>query len=115
VLAVWGAAIVSSVDNLLRPRLVAGRVRLSGLAMFVAMLGGLQAFGALGIILGPVLFATAAGIVDVLREMQPSHALQADASEQHIGARTLTESSSTDSPHVRRGDCAPAGERIPLA
>ena len=81
VLAVWGAAIVSSVDNLLRPRLVAGRVRLSGLAMFVAMLGGLQAFGALGIILGPVLFATAAAILDVLRETQPSHALRADASE----------------------------------
>lgn len=115
VLAVWGAAIVSSVDNLLRPRLVAGRVRLSGLAMFIAMLGGLQAFGALGIILGPVLFATAAGIVDVLREMQPSRGLQADASERHVGDRTLTESSSTDSPHVRRGDCATAAERIPLA
>ena len=54
VLAVWGAAVVSSVDNVLRPRLVAGRVQLSGLAMFVAMLGGLQAFGALGIVLGPV-------------------------------------------------------------
>jgi predicted PurR-regulated permease PerM len=71
VLAVWGAAVVSSVDNLLRPRLVAGRVRLSGLGMFVAMLGGLQAFGALGIILGPVLFATASGILDVVRGMQP--------------------------------------------
>ncbi|MGE5813934.1 MAG: AI-2E family transporter [Acidobacteriota bacterium] len=82
VLAVWGAAVVSSVDNILRPHLVAGRVQLSGLAMFVAMLGGLQAFGALGIILGPVLFATAAAIVDVLREMQRSTALQADASEQ---------------------------------
>jgi predicted PurR-regulated permease PerM len=82
VLAVWGAAVVSSVDNFLRPRLVAGRVRLSGLAMFVAMLGGLQAFGALGIILGPVLFATAAAIVDVLREMQRPHAPQADANEQ---------------------------------
>jgi hypothetical protein len=63
VLAVWGAAVVSSVDNILRPRLVAGRVRLSGLAMFVAILGGLQAFGALGIILGPVLFAMAAAMV----------------------------------------------------
>jgi predicted PurR-regulated permease PerM len=115
VLAVWGAAIVSSVDNLLRPRLVAGRVRLSGLAMFIAMLGGLQAFGALGIILGPVLFATVAGIVDVLREMQPSHALHADASEQRAGDNTLTESSSTDSPHVRPGGCAAAAERIPLA
>lgn len=86
VLAVWGAAIVSSVDNLLRPRLVAGRVRLSGLAMFVAMLGGLQAFGALGIVLGPVLFATAAGILDVLREMQPAHAVEADdASRKKLG------------------------------
>jgi predicted PurR-regulated permease PerM len=85
VLAVWGAAVVSSVDNVLRPRLVAGRVRLSGLAMFVAMLGGLQAFGALGIILGPVLFATAAGVVDELREMQPSRALGAEAIEQQLG------------------------------
>jgi predicted PurR-regulated permease PerM len=79
-LAVWGAAIVSSVDNVLRPKIVAGRVRLSGLAMFAAMLGGLQAFGALGIILGPVLFATAAAILGVLREMQRSHAPGAHAS-----------------------------------
>jgi len=84
VLAVWGAAVVSSVDNFLRPRLVAGRVRLSGLAMFVAMLGGLQAFGALGIILGPVLFATAAAILDVLRETQRSRAVRADVSEQKV-------------------------------
>jgi predicted PurR-regulated permease PerM len=81
VLAVWGAAVVSSVDNFLRPRLVAGRVRLSGVAMFVAMLGGLQAFGVLGIILGPVVFATAAAIVDVLRDTEPSHASGTPASE----------------------------------
>jgi predicted PurR-regulated permease PerM len=76
VLAVWGAAVVSSVDNVLRPKLVAGRVQLSGLAMFVAMLGGLQAFGALGIIAGPVVFATAAAILAVLRDTPPTHALR---------------------------------------
>ena len=54
VLFLSGAAVVSSADNFLRPRLVAGRVRLSGLAMFVAMLGGLRAFGGLGIIIGPL-------------------------------------------------------------
>jgi hypothetical protein len=62
-----------------------------------------------------VLFATAAGIVDVLREMQPSPAVPADAPEQRAGDRMLREASSTDSPHVRRGDCAAAVERIPLA
>jgi predicted PurR-regulated permease PerM len=78
VLAVWGAAVVSSVDNVLRPWLVAGRVGLSGVAMFVAMLGGLQAFGALGIVLGPVAFAAAAALVEVLREAQPPRAPRSD-------------------------------------
>jgi len=84
VLAVWGAAVVSGVDNVLRPRLLAGRVRLSGVVMFVAMLGGLQAFGAVGIILGPVLFATAAAILDEVREMQRSRGLGLDASRQKV-------------------------------
>jgi hypothetical protein len=45
----------------------------SGLVMFVAMVGGLQPFRALGIILGAVVLGTAGAILDVLREMQQSH------------------------------------------
>ena len=66
VLAMWGAAVVSSIDNFLRPRLVGDRVGLSELAMFFALLGGVRAFGLVGIVLGPVIFATIAAIVDVL-------------------------------------------------
>jgi predicted PurR-regulated permease PerM len=76
VLGLWGGAVVSSVDNLLRPRLVAGRVRLPGLPMFVAMLGGLQAFGALGIIAGPVLFTMVTSMFDMVRETQRGAAAQ---------------------------------------
>ncbi len=65
VLAAWGMA-VSVVDNFLRPKLVGGRVGLSELVMFFALLGGLRLFGILGIVLGPVLFAVAASIIDVL-------------------------------------------------
>ena len=68
VLAVWGALVVSGVDNVLRPRLVAGRAGLSELAMFFALLGGLRVFGPVGIVLGPVAFATAAAIVEALRQ-----------------------------------------------
>lgn len=68
VLAVWGTFVVSGIDNVLRPRLVAGRVGLSELSMFFALLGGLGVFGALGVVLGPVVFATAAAIVEALRE-----------------------------------------------
>jgi predicted PurR-regulated permease PerM len=67
VLAIWGTFVVSGVDNVLRPRLVADRVGLSELSMFFALLGGLSLFGAVGIVLGPVAFATAAAMVETLR------------------------------------------------
>jgi predicted PurR-regulated permease PerM len=51
--------------------LVAGRVGLSELSMFFALLGGVTAFGALGVVLGPVAFATVAAIVDALRDPAP--------------------------------------------
>lgn len=72
VLLVWGTVVISGVDNFLRPKLVGGRVGLNELVMFFALLGGLQAFGVLGIVLGPVVFAVAASIVDVLSERTPT-------------------------------------------
>jgi predicted PurR-regulated permease PerM len=77
VLAVWGVVVVSNTGNLLRPRLVGDRVGLSELVTFFAMLGGLEMFGPLGIVLGPVVFATAAGIIDVLRDATSSSASEA--------------------------------------
>jgi predicted PurR-regulated permease PerM len=69
-LTIWGTLVVSSIDNVLRPRLVAGRVGLSELAMFFALLGGFNVFGGLGVVLGPVAFAAAAAIVQTLRERE---------------------------------------------
>jgi predicted PurR-regulated permease PerM len=68
ILAVFGTAVISTADNFLRPRLVGGRVGLSELVMFFSLLGGLQVFGVLGIVLGPVLFAITGAILDVLRD-----------------------------------------------
>ena len=68
VLAVWGTAVISGVDNFLRPKLVGDRVGLSELVIFFAVLGGLQVFGVLGIVMGPVVFAIAISIFDVLSE-----------------------------------------------
>jgi len=65
-LAAWGAVVIGSVDNFLRPKLVGGRVGLNELVMFFSLLGGMQLFGLLGIVLGPVLFAIAGSIFDAL-------------------------------------------------
>jgi predicted PurR-regulated permease PerM len=68
VLGVWGGLVVGSVDNFVRPRLVGERVGLSELVTFFALLGGLRVFGLVGVVMGPLLFAVAASILDVLTE-----------------------------------------------
>jgi len=65
VVAAWGIAVIHPVDNLLYPVLVGGRLGLHPLALFVAFVGGLIAFGPAGLILGPCVVAVAAGIGDV--------------------------------------------------
>lgn len=67
-LVAWGGAVVSSVDNFLRPKLVGGRVGLSELVIFFSVLGGIQVFGLLGLIAGPVIFAIAGSLIEALSE-----------------------------------------------
>ena len=63
VLAGLGLGIISGADNVLRPLLLSGRARMNGLVILLGLLGGLSVFGLLGIVLGPVLVATALALV----------------------------------------------------
>lgn len=59
-----GALVVSMVDNVLRPILLSGRTQMNGLLVFISLLGGIAAFGMLGILLGPILVALGAAVVE---------------------------------------------------
>jgi predicted PurR-regulated permease PerM len=63
-LIVIGAGFISLIDNFLRPMLLAGRTEMNGLLVFISLLGGIAAFGLLGLVLGPVIMATAISFVD---------------------------------------------------
>ncbi len=65
----WSALVVSSADNVLKPLLMSGGTRLPTLFLFFGMLGGLQVFGVLGFILGPVLLVLLAEFLEMYREM----------------------------------------------
>ncbi|HEX9698698.1 MAG TPA: AI-2E family transporter [Acidobacteriota bacterium] len=67
VLVVWGAIVVGLADNFLRPMLIAGRVKMHPLLTFLAVLGGISAFGFLGLFLGPVLVAIVQALVEAYR------------------------------------------------
>ncbi|WP_417481661.1 AI-2E family transporter [Maricaulis sp.] len=67
-LAVWGAVVVSTSDNILRPALVGKDAKMSDLMVLISTLGGLGLFGAVGIILGPVIAALFTSVWFIFRE-----------------------------------------------
>jgi predicted PurR-regulated permease PerM len=67
-MAIWALGVVGGVDNVLKPIFIGTRLKLPMLLLFFGILGGLSVFGALGLILGPVLFALLAAFLDLYRE-----------------------------------------------
>jgi len=55
VLIVYGALIISAIDNVLRPWIMKGPANIHPLWSFLAILGGLISFGALGLLVGPLI------------------------------------------------------------
>ncbi len=75
----WGKALVilaicggvaGLADNIVRPLLLRNRTRLNDLLLFVSILGGLNVFGLLGLVVGPTIVAAALGILRVYMDHQ---------------------------------------------
>ncbi len=76
----WGAAtflplwsiFVVTIDNFLRPWLVAGRAEVRALTVFIGVLGGVTAFGPIGVIAGPLVLALVLALVRFAVELRSS-------------------------------------------
>jgi predicted PurR-regulated permease PerM len=74
-LSVWGALIVGSIDNIVRPLVVSASTKLHPLLMAIAALGGTYAFGVLGILLGPLVVSVAGAlVVEIQTELEAARA-----------------------------------------
>ncbi len=72
-LLIWGALVIVFVaDYILRPRLVGTRIRMNDLLVFIAIFGGVEAFGILGVVVGPIAVALFLSIIRIyLRDYRP--------------------------------------------
>jgi predicted PurR-regulated permease PerM len=64
---IWGSG-VSVADNLLRPLLISRHAPVSVLVVFVGVIGGVSAFGMIGVIIGPVLLTVMATLLRFIDE-----------------------------------------------
>ena len=82
-LLLWGFLAVSTVDNVIRPLVISGASRVPFLVVLFGVLGGLSAFGAVGLFLGPVILAVLLSVWQAwLKQQREEHA--SDTEPQHV-------------------------------
>jgi len=78
ILTGWGSIVIGLIDNVLYPILVGKRLRMHTVPVFFSIVGGLAIFGAAGLVLGPVILALTAAILEIWRR-RTAHGRPAEA------------------------------------
>jgi predicted PurR-regulated permease PerM len=68
VLLVFGIVVISMSDNIIRPIIIGGKVKLPTFFLLLSIMGGLDYFGFSGIILGPVLLAVFMSFIEIYKQ-----------------------------------------------
>jgi len=66
-LTIWGAVIVSLIDNVVRTWAMKGKSELPAIPLLISVLGGMEAFGVIGLVIGPLVFSLLMSIVDIYK------------------------------------------------
>ena len=70
ILTAFGVFGIGLVDYLVRPLFIRGRAKISFLLTFIAVLGGIEAFGLIGIIVGPLIIALYMSVITIVKDVE---------------------------------------------
>jgi len=66
-LTVWGAVVVSLIDNVVRTWAMKGKSELPAVPLLFSVIGGMDAFGVIGLVIGPLVFSLLMSIIDIYK------------------------------------------------
>jgi Ca2+-transporting ATPase len=98
-LLLWGFLVVSTVDNVIRPLVISGASRVPFLIVLFGVLGGLTAFGAVGLFLGPVILAVLLSVWQAwlkLQQEEPSSDMEAQQVWHTLSAKEVIHGLASD-------------------
>jgi predicted PurR-regulated permease PerM len=68
VLLLYGSLIVSTIDNILKPKIVGQRANIHPLIVLFGILGGIQLFGIPGLLIGPLVLTVFDLVIEIYKE-----------------------------------------------
>jgi len=66
-LTVWGVVVVPIIEHVIRPWAMKGKMQLPAIPLLVSVLGGMEAFGFVGLVVGPLVFSLLMSIIDIYK------------------------------------------------
>jgi predicted PurR-regulated permease PerM len=69
-LILFGIFVISMVDNILRPLIIGSRTKMPTIVIFFSVLGGIKAFGIIGLIMGPLIMAVFVSVFEIFRHFE---------------------------------------------
>ena len=69
-LFLFGTLVISMVDNILKPLIIGSRTKMPAIVIFFSVLGGIKAFGIIGLIMGPLIMAVFVSVFEIFRHVE---------------------------------------------
>jgi predicted PurR-regulated permease PerM len=66
-LTIWGVIVVPIIEHVVRPWAMKGKMHLPAIPLLVSVLGGMEAFGFVGLVVGPLVFSLLMSIIDIYK------------------------------------------------
>ena len=66
-LTIWGITAISLIDNVIRTWTMKGNAHIPAIPLLVAVIGGMQAFGFIGLVIGPLVFSLLMSVIDIYK------------------------------------------------
>ena len=66
-LLVWGVIVVPVIEHVVRPWAMKGKMQLPAIPLLVSVLGGMEAFGFVGLVVGPLVFSLLISVIDIYK------------------------------------------------
>ena len=66
-LVIWGITAISLVDNVIRTWTMRGNAHLPAIPLLISVIGGMDAFGFIGLVIGPLVFSLLMSVIDIYK------------------------------------------------
>ena len=78
ILLIWGLLVVSGIDNVIRPIFISEGSKAPILLVFIGIIGGMLAWGLLGLFIGPLILAICVDLLDSYRNLIRAKKMKGD-------------------------------------